>query len=414
MRIVTTTLCLIALLGRLDVAIGSPWDSKREFVCPDTALCFPPNTVYFDKSEIGPLLRRLGFTGNEQIQCDDSMGYLRCAQHHVQGIPAYGFRLKVVLWSSENDIRGIWCECLREDVVLPKSDISDEQAVSSVKRFIRGHLLAREDVGLKASPPSPAMFRAVDDPKGFELALLSRAVFETRDFVSATLDIYVDARFGRVIRAIDVEGSIDRKPFPMKPWDELGARLASSPKDESLFREYQEHSAFRGRGSIEADFQDRHREALRQFNPAGESTYVATFAAPLSINEVLSLFSSYEAFIHELYYVIAKNGRIYNKSIEDLETRNGDMREIAEARLVEQLEGSYDWYLPALSGVSSSGESSRSLYDVRFRSAKIQMNHVDATRLWSSEREFFVALGPARPIGQRLPQIQDELRKKLE
>ena len=418
-RIVATVLCLIAVLGQSDVAIGTVITGEQEFVCPDNALCFPEETEFFRKDNLNSMLTRLGYTGNEKLLCGDSVAvgtnrHLVCAQQSVRGIPTYGFFLKVVFWSSMSDIRGIWCNCVREDVTLPARKVSYDQFVAAVTRFVRGHLLARLGSDLVIGQPDVALLRNRSIVAGFQLALKTNVTFVTPEGIPADFAIYVDVGEGRVIKADDLEKAVDRKGFLMDPWDDLGRRLAASPKDITLFREYQEYGAFRSRGANEAEFQNKHRDSLGRYDPQGESTFEVTFAGPLSVDQLLGLFSDYDLFTHELYYVIERKGRISNRSIEDLETASGNMEEIIETRLLDQLGSSYDWHLPALSGVLSTDLSSRSLQDVRFRSANIQMNHTEAHRFWRNERDQLIALTPSRPLNSRSPPRMHELRENLE
>lgn len=419
LRIVASIVCIVAALGRWDLAMGSFAGIETEFVCPENALCFPEDTEYFRDDALSSFLARLGYTGTEKFLCGDvvTVGTKRnlyCGQLPVRGIPTYGFRLQVVFWSSKNDIRGIWCNCIREDIALPARQVSDELFLGSVTRFVRGHLLAESDGGLAINQPSIALMASRSRVPGVELALRANAVFETQDGTPAEFTFYVDAADGRVIRADDLRSVTDRKGFLMDPWDDLARRLAASPKDLTLFREYQEYGAFQSRGPIAAKYQDEHRNALHRFDPEGESTFSSTFAEPLSVDQVLELFSNYDVFVHELFYVVVSDGQVYNRPIEDLETAGGRMKRIIQDRLSDQLGPKKDWYLPALSGVSSTGLSSRALQDVRFRSAKIQMNNTEAQRFWRDNRDRLIALSPHLRLNSRLPPTIDELRDSLE
>ena len=419
LRIAASIVCLIAVLGRWDLAMGSFVSVETEFVCPENALCFPEDTEYFKEDALSSFLTRLGYTGTEKFLCSDvvivgTRRSLNCGQRPVRGIPTYGFRMQVVFWSSKNDIRGIWCNCIREDIALPARHVSDELFFGSVTRFVRGHLLAESEGGLVIDKPRIALMANRNSVPGVDLALKANTVFETPDGTPAEFTFYVDAADGRVIEADDLRKATDRKGFLMDPWDDLGRRLAASPKDLTLFREYQEYGAFRSRGSNEAKYQDEHRNALHQFDPEGESTFSATFAEPLSVDQVLELFSNYDLFVHELFYVVVSDGQVSNRPIENLETAGGSLKGIIQDRLSDQLGPKKDWYLPALSGVPSTGLSSRALQDVRFRLAKIQMNNAEAQRFWRDNRDQLIALRPLVRLNSRLPPTIDELRDSLE
>jgi hypothetical protein len=390
----------------------SATDSDDE--CPDNAVCFPPGTQQFDSENLAPLLTMLGLTGDEQVECGKlSENQLRCRQSPIADFQAYGFYLHVKFWSANLDIRAISCRCLREDSLIRKSGVAQADVESAAERFIRGHLLAADSATLKADRISFVSLHNLVDPKGYESASVARFLFETPVRKAATLDVYVSTQTGRVIKAVDVEKSIAGKGFLMRPWIELGSRLVSSPKDLSLFQEYQRYGAFRGRGNKEADFQDRHRVALSRVDPTGESTYYASFSYPLDAESVVKLLDGHEVYVHKLFYMTAKGDQNYHKGIENLETTDGTLADVIQIRLSEQLDDRNEWYLPELIGVVADGGSGRAIQKVRFTSILFQFNHVDAIDFWNTAYDSLISMTPPRRLGPVLPLPQAELRKRL-
>jgi len=391
-------------------AVGTVANASPAEACPDDAVCFEPGSQYFDSSNLEPLLKMLGLTGDEPFSCAEVLENYLCRQQAAGGIPTSGFHLSVNTWSRQDDIRFIRCNCLSADIDLPEFDLTQEQAAALASRFVKAHLLSHPATPIEFLDARLLLAAKPPGRTGFNVVWDVRLGLQTPERKPGVINLHVDTRTERVVRALDSGDVIGRKGFLTRPWDELRDRLSASPKDLALFREYLSYGAFRGRGDVEARFQDAHRTSLAEIDPDGESFYLAVPSVPMGLEDVVALLDSADAVAHELTFMLNEDGRIAMDSVRDLACSHADLPGAVNAKLSQLLLNRNDWHVPEFLGVTSDQSRSRSLQGLRFAFVRLQANHVRAARLWDDARDRLLALIPLTSPGPHLPLPPDEMQ----
>jgi hypothetical protein len=380
-----------------------PFAAFGQGECPAGEICFEPGEAPLERpDDIGTFVlaqhEKLGLTGREVFRCtrvqvireDFSPRPLpdyeyHCQQPFVQGVPAKYLSMRIHFWDRNQGVRYVRCRCVREDVVLPRPTIGERQAVQRGLRYIYARFpeVPQESIAVvEAQGPVVQWDLSGESSDGFRLArntLYHFPLFVPRlgRTIHGELTVSIDALDESVIRAVDEKQNLYRWGILVDSMERFYGLLASMPPGEERFDASQRFRAFQDRGEGEIEVIEEHLSSLARWEPDGSSRYIAYFADATGAEQLAAFLDDNEASLLSASFWYTHEEQWREGSITAA-ANGGDVADTA-------IRAAFDAEL-ARPGASAHLPGLVDIDEVEFKTVEFQMRHVDALRLYETER----------------------------